>query len=170
MLFDQAIALRPITPVDQPFLYTLYASTRTDELALLPWSEAQKSAFLQMQFAAQTAFYQQSFAQATFSIVCLADEPIGRFYVARQVEDIHLIDITLLPAYRNQGIGAHLLCNLLAEGTLRQTPVRLQVAVGNPAQRLYSRLGFAPHETTGVYLTMVWRPGIQAISALDSDP
>lgn len=170
MLFDQAITLRPITPVDQPFLYTLYASTRTAELALLPWSEAQKRAFLQMQFAAQTAFYQQRFAQATFHIVYLADEPIGRFYVARQVAEIHLIDITLLPAYRNQGIGAHVLRNLLAEGALRQTPVRLQVAVDNPAQRLYTRLGFAPQETSGVYLTMVWQPDTQPISAPDSDP
>jgi hypothetical protein len=36
-----AIALRPIRPDDVPFLSALYASTRDEELAVLPWDAAQ---------------------------------------------------------------------------------------------------------------------------------
>jgi len=157
-LLDQTITLRPITLIDQPFLTMLYASTRVAEMALLPWNEAQKSAFLQMQLAAQTASYQQRFAQAMFSVICFAAEPVGRLSVDRAVDAIHLIEIALLPAYRNRGIGAHLLRDLLAEGASRQAPVRLQVAVDNPAQRLYTRLGFVAVGTSGVYQAMEWQP------------
>jgi hypothetical protein len=31
---------RPITPDDDEFLYELYASTRTAELAVVPWSDS----------------------------------------------------------------------------------------------------------------------------------
>lgn len=40
MLIEQAIALRPTTPLDQSFLYHLYISTRTPEPALIEWSKA----------------------------------------------------------------------------------------------------------------------------------
>lgn len=158
MLLDQVITLRPITPLDQSFLAMLYATTRAPELALMPWSAAQKAAFLQMQFIAQDRDYRQRYPQAGFTAILCADEPVGRFYVDRRPDEIHLIDIALLPAQRNQGIGAHLLRCLLAEGASRQIPVRLHVAVGNQAQRLYTRLGFVPCGAPGVYQAMVWQP------------
>jgi len=42
-----------------PFLAQLYASTRADELAVTGWTEAVKAAFLEQQFRAQHAHYQQ---------------------------------------------------------------------------------------------------------------
>jgi ribosomal protein S18 acetylase RimI-like enzyme len=158
MLLDQTLNLRPVTPANHPFLYTLYASTRAAEIALLPWNETQKSAFLQMQFTAQMAHYRQHFGRAVDSIIGLADTAVGRFYVNRSAAAIHLIDIALLPAYCNQGIGTRLLCDLLAEGASQQTPVQLQVLIGNPAQRLYQRLGFVSVGSAGIYQAMEWRP------------
>lgn len=158
MLIEQAVTLRSITSMDQPFLYHLYVSTRSAELALVHWSEAQKAAFLQMQFAAQGAYYQRHYPQAAFTTILLAGEPVGRLYVDWRSDEIHLIDIALLPAYRKQGIGSMLLQWLLDEGANRHLPVRLHVAADNPAQRLYSRLGFVPVGETGVYQAMEWQP------------
>jgi len=36
------VALRPVEPADAPFLLDLYAATRADEMALVPWSDAEK--------------------------------------------------------------------------------------------------------------------------------
>ncbi len=47
---DQTISLRPITAEDVDFLYRVYASTRADEMKLVDWDDAQKRAFLEMQF------------------------------------------------------------------------------------------------------------------------
>jgi ribosomal protein S18 acetylase RimI-like enzyme len=158
MLIEQAITLRAITPMDQPFLYHLFVSTRAAEFALLAWSEAQQAAILHMQFTAQNAHYRQHYPQAEFAAILLADEPVGRLYVDRRADALHLIDIALLPAYRNHGIGSTLLQRLLDEGTCCHLPVRLHVAVDNPAQRLYRRLGFTPVGEPGVYQAMEWQP------------
>src|SRR4051812_5914829 len=61
---------RPMTDADLPFLARLYASTRVEELAVVAdWSEAQKATFLQMQFDAQHAHYQQHYAGADFLMI-----------------------------------------------------------------------------------------------------
>ena len=52
------VTLRPIRDEDRPFLERLYASTRDEELRPVPWSDAQKTAFLASQYALQHAHYQ----------------------------------------------------------------------------------------------------------------
>ena len=37
-----AVTLRPSTPEDDAFLFEVYAGTRREELAQVPWDEAQK--------------------------------------------------------------------------------------------------------------------------------
>ena len=46
------IELLPVAEDDREFLYRVYASTRADELAAVPWDRAQKEAFLRAQFDA----------------------------------------------------------------------------------------------------------------------
>ena len=143
---------------DRDFLYRVYASTRADEMKLVNWDDAQKRAFLEMQFKAQHAYYAQQFAQAEYRIILLEGEPIGRLYVDRQPDEIRLIDIALLPEYRGQGIGSYFLQHLLDEARRTQVPVRIHVEQFNPALRLYLRLGFRKIGDTGVYFLMEWSP------------
>ncbi|MFQ6030152.1 MAG: GNAT family N-acetyltransferase, partial [Dehalococcoidia bacterium] len=88
---------RRITEEDREFLYRVYSSTRQEELALVPWSEGEKAAFLEMQFKAQHQYYQERFQKAEFQIVLQDDKPIGRLYLDRREDMLHLIDIALLP-------------------------------------------------------------------------
>jgi len=159
MITDGMITLRPITPEDQGFLYQVYASTREEELAPLGWDEAQQEAFLEMQFRAQHTFYQGQFRGAQFDIVLLNKEPIGRLYVDRREDEIRIVDIALLPAHRNRGIGSALLRDILAEGQRDGLPVRIHVEYFNRALHLYERLGFRQISETGVYYLMEWSPG-----------
>ncbi len=50
--------------------------------------------------------------------------------------------IALLPGYRGQGIGSHLLDLLLSQARKHYTAVCLSVSNSNPALRLYRRHGF----------------------------
>ena len=77
------VHFRPIQPDDAAFLYEVYASTRTEELALVDWDEAQKAAFLHMQFTAQHQFYQERYTQTDFLIILRDAVPVGRLYIAR---------------------------------------------------------------------------------------
>ncbi len=152
----QQITLRPITPQDQDFLYRVYASTRAAELGQVDWDEARKSVFLRMQFNAQHLYYAENYAHAQFQIVLLDGAPIGRLYVDKRAAEIRIVDIALLPKQCGQGIGSHLLLEILAEGQARGVPVTIHVERFNPALRLYERLGFRPVEDKGVYLLMEW--------------
>ena len=152
------VHFRPIRPDDEAFLYEVYASTRTEELAVVDWDEAQKAAFLHMQFEAQHQFYQERYTQTDILIILRDAVPVGRLYVARWQDEIRIVDIALLPPYRNAGIGTAILRDLLAEAAAAHKPVRIHVEKFNPALRLYERLGFAPIEDKGVYLFMEWAP------------
>jgi len=152
------ITLRPIIPSDQDFLYRVYASTREEELEQVNWNEAQKTAFIRMQFNAQHRYYAENYPQAKFQIILLNGEPAGRLYVDWRKAEIRIIDITLLPAFRGQGIGSRLLNEILAEGQARGMPVTIHVERFNPALRLYKRLGFQQIQDKEVYYLMKWTP------------
>ena len=151
---ESPIQFRPVQDQDLAFLYRLYASTREQELAVTGWDETQKRAFLTMQFEAQHNFYKDHFATARFDLILLDGEPIGRIYVDRRVDEIRIIDIALVPAYRNRGIGGQLLRDLLDEAATAQLPVRIHVERLNPALGLYRRLGFEHVADNGVYYLM----------------
>jgi ribosomal protein S18 acetylase RimI-like enzyme len=152
-------SLRPTQPEDEPFLFKVYASTRADEMALVSWATEQKYAFLQMQSNAQRQSYAQQFPAAQWNIILRDAESIGRLIVDQAGDTLHLLDIALLPEYRNAGIGTWLIQNLLDEAAQINKPVQLHVEKNNRARRLYDRLGFRVIGDTGMYFSMEWRPG-----------
>jgi GNAT superfamily N-acetyltransferase len=157
-LAPSGILLRPITPEDKPFLFQVYANTRTEELAMTNWSAAQKEAFLIMQFEAQHRYYQEHYASAAFQIILLDNQAIGRLYLDYAADELLVIDIALLPKHRGHGRGSAILTAILDEGQRQGRPVRIHVERFNPALRLYTRLGFRQIADQGVYYLMERAP------------
>jgi ribosomal protein S18 acetylase RimI-like enzyme len=152
------LSLRPERPGDDEFLFGLYAGTRAAEMALAPWSDAQKEAFLRSQFQLQRTHYRRYYPNARFDVIEEAGLPVGRLYVHRTPGEIRLMDIALIPNYRNRGLGAMLMRQLAAEAQVTASRITLHVEADNPALRLYERLGFRALKTNGPYLFMEWRP------------
>lgn len=150
--------LRPITDDDQAFLRRVYASTRAEEMAVVPWSDQEKEDFLRFQFDAQHKYYLEQFPRAAFDLILSGGEPVGRLYVDRRDDEIRLIDIALLPEHRGGGLGGAIMRRILAEGAETGKLVRIHVEHDNPAMRLYRRLGFDKIEEQGVYHLMEWTP------------
>jgi GNAT superfamily N-acetyltransferase len=153
-----AVALRDVTAADTEFLVAVYASTRAQELAAVPWDDAAKDAFIRMQFAAQDSYWRAQKPGARFAVVMVEGEPAGRLYVDRLPAEIRIVDIALLPVYRGRGIGTSLLCDVIAEGRRVQLPVTIHVERFNSARALYDRHGFTQISTTGVYDLLELRP------------
>jgi len=156
---EPPIRLRPEVPADADFLYRLYASTRTEEMKQVPWSDAQKEAFLRMQFQAQSTHYHRYYPDASYHVISREERAIGRLYVYRTEDTIWVIDIALLPEHRGVGIGGRLLSAILEQAAAQQKRVRIYVERENPAMRLYNRLGFRKVEESGVYFLMEWSSG-----------
>lgn len=152
------ITFRSVGPDDAELLLALYASTRAEEMAMVPWTSEQQQAFISMQFAARQAEYQQKYPTATHQIILAGDRPVGHLQVARLEGEIRIIDITVTPLERNCGIGTSSLRQLLREAVPTDKAVRIYVENHNPSRRLFERLGFKPVAEHGIHLLLEWSP------------
>jgi ribosomal protein S18 acetylase RimI-like enzyme len=152
------VSLRPEQPGDEGFLFEVYAGTREEELALTNWDEPTRRAFLNQQFNAMRQGYRSMFPSGEFSIIELAGQPAGRMVIDRTEKEIHVVDLALLPAHRNRGVGTFLIQQVCGEATDSGKPVRLFVLKHNRALRWYDRLGFVKTGEQGVYDELEWRP------------
>lgn len=157
-----SLGFRPVTDADQPLLLELYAATRAEELARVPWPPEQKHAFVQMQFTAQTRHYEAHHPHSAHEMVLWEGEEVGRLWVDRNSEAIHILDLTISPGRRGRGIGAAVLQRLLAEGAEAGRPITIYLEGWSPAARLFGRLGFTKVEEQGFHHLYRWAPASTA--------
>src|SRR5436190_21085505 len=106
---EHGVSYRPLADDDLPFVAELYASTRREEVAQTGWPAEMQEAFLAQQHEAQHRHYSIHHADAEWLIVERGGAPIGRLYLREEPERFHVIDISLLPEYRGQGVGGAIL-------------------------------------------------------------
>jgi len=152
---------RLVVPEDEPFLFSVYASTRKEEMAFWGWNEADKLAFLQMQYQMQLQSYERQYPNHVHQLILVEGAEVGRMMTAKTMDALVLIDLSLLPVFRRQGIGTRLLQELQQEATRSSQSVRLHVQSGNPASQLYKRLGFQELGEPSVYVEMEWTPRLE---------
>ncbi|SFA98979.1 Acetyltransferase (GNAT) family protein [Collimonas sp. OK607] len=158
MLRQRGIALRSCTAADIAFLRVLYRQLRAEELAPLSWPETQKHTFLDSQFALQHRHYLTHYPDADFCLIESAAQPIGRLYLWRQAPQFLVIDISLVPQWRNRGIGTALMHDAQELARMDQAGLNLHVDQRNgAARRLYERLGFIATDEDGPYASMRWQ-------------
>jgi ribosomal protein S18 acetylase RimI-like enzyme len=153
-----SITLREASDEDEAFLREVYAGSRAQELAMVPWNDEQREAFLRMQFDAQHFYYHAQFPEASYQIILRDAEPIGRVYVLRKEEEIEILDITLLPQHRGAGIGNSLMRDLLHEADRSGQAVKIWIEEFNPSRSLFERLGFSKIHEDGLNWLLGYRP------------
>jgi ribosomal protein S18 acetylase RimI-like enzyme len=168
-LASKGFACRPESEADLDFLLRLYASTREREMALAPWTPAQKAAFLTQQFYAQRKHYRGLGETCAFLVLERDGEPVGRLYLNQEGGNLHLVDISLLPPCRRGGVGSALLRALQARVEAEGKVLRAFVEKTNPARRLYQRLGFAEIDDQGLYMEIEWSPAGLASSSSEAE-
>ncbi|MEA3033046.1 MAG: hypothetical protein QOH86_1062 [Sphingomonadales bacterium] len=152
------IAYRPFTDADLPLIERLYVSTREAEVAQTGWPEDVQRAFLAQQFRAQHSHYQTHYYDMEWLIIERAGQPIGRLYLFEAKDEYEIVDITIGPEARGEGIGAAILEDLFDLARPTGKRVSIHVEKNNPARRLYLRMGFVMVEDQGVYDLMAWEP------------
>ena len=165
------MTLRPAADSDRPFMFRVYASVREPELAASGLPREQWDPFVEQQFAAQSRHY-ETYEDTSFEVVLVDGEPAGRLIVARWPEEVRVVDIALLPEYRGRGIGGGLMREVIEEAEERGVKTSIHVERFNPAQHLYTRLGFRlTAETGGVYLLLERPPAanLEKCPELDSN-
>lgn len=145
------IEFKEITGNDLPFLKKVYRSTREEEMMLTEWDEQQKSAFIDQQFSAQHAYYQEVYHDATFEIIVIDGQNAGRIYLWESPKQLRIVDVALLPEFRGKGVGNIILDNLITKVSKEHKVLSIHVEYYNRALNLYKRKGFKVKDQTGVY-------------------
>lgn len=148
------VTLRPAAPEDEPFLRRVYASTRADELAQVPWSDEMKRRFCDMQFDAQDADYRARWRDMRYDVILVGGEPAGRLWQAFSPSNVHVLDLAILPEFRGRGAGTKLLRDVIAHATSTGRSTSISVEKLNRARALYERLGFRVVSESDVHYRM----------------
>ena len=148
------ITLRPVGPDDDDFLLAVYASTRAEEMSLVPWTDEQRELFIRSQLSAQSDHYSKKYPTANHDVILSNGRQVGRLYVARLDHEIRIVDITILPTERNQGIGSYLIKQLLDEARRGEKVTRIYVEEFNRSLSLFQQLGFSLKEQHGIHLLL----------------
>jgi ribosomal protein S18 acetylase RimI-like enzyme len=153
--------IRPITPADEPFLWealyhAIYVTpgdapperdvVNRPELAryVRDWGDAND-----LGFVAVSEENQQPIGAAWIRL--LTGDNRGYGYIDDATPEL---SVAVLPEHRGQRIGTELLIHLLQAASIHHPSVSLSVEAGNPASRLYRRLGFEIVRTSGTSLLM----------------
>jgi ribosomal protein S18 acetylase RimI-like enzyme len=152
------VTSRPEADADEAFLLRLFASTKERELAFLPFTDDQKRAFLFQQFDAQKRHYRSYGAQLTSTVIEQAGAPIGRLYLDETPAHLHVVDITILPEWRDRGVGTAVIEALQTAARSAAKAIVLSVDKTNPALQLYRRLGFVETADREIQWDMAWSP------------
>ncbi len=164
LLAERGFSLRALNDADLPWLRDLYATTRAEEMASVPWPVQMKRNFLDQQFALQHAHYLQHYADTDFLAIERIrgnghTRPVGRYYLQRVASEHLIVDIALLPDMRGKGIGRILIEASQREAQAVGRGMHLHVMQQNIAtRRLYERLGFVFTHASNAYDHMQWTP------------
>ncbi|WP_028105006.1 GNAT family N-acetyltransferase [Pseudoduganella violaceinigra] len=155
---SRSIEMRPAEAGDLAFMQQLYSSTRSAEVRMGGCDLATETLLQGLQFKAQQTWYETQYPNADLAVIMDRERPVGRLFVDYGPGELRILDICLLPEYRNRGIGLGLLRSLQAQGERLRLPVRVNLALGSPAQHLFVRCGFELLAVDGMYNLMEWLP------------
>ncbi len=151
------IKLRPSVPEDENFLVAVYGSTRQQELAMVPWTDEQKEAFIRFQLQAQLTHYQTEYPNAEYSIILFEAQPVGRLYLDRREAEIRIMDITLLPEHRGKGVSSPIIRHLMEEASASGKKLSINLDKLSQSQPIFEQFGFKPSEDSGFHVLYVWQ-------------
>ena len=134
--------LRTCTEADDAFVYDVFCTTWESEVAALP-NQNLAQHVLRIQHIAQERRFAARYPHHQRYIVVVDGEPAGRLYVHETDSTMHVIDLTLMPRHRDQGIGSRIFQELFRHAEAAGQSITLRVERRNErATMLYSSLGF----------------------------
>jgi GNAT superfamily N-acetyltransferase len=151
------VATRPVTSEDASLLYEVFVTGEAAAwAAMLP--HVDHSPVLRRMFAGQQGDYARQFPEAQHHIIVIDGEPAGQVRWAERDNDLHVVDIGLLPSYRRRGAAAAIYARLIEHARSVNKPVRSTVTKMNePSVALHHRLGFLVESETDTHYFLVAR-------------
>jgi ribosomal protein S18 acetylase RimI-like enzyme len=157
-LMTASITTRAATKEDEAFLLALFRAVRLPEFAHAPLAPAQLDLLMNIQYAGQKQTYGTEYPGGN-EVVLLDGEAIGRIWLYRGTSEHQLVDISLMPEFRNRGIGSVLVKDAISGARAAGLRLRCSVAATNTGSlRFHQRLGFQIAGRDDLYYDLTIEP------------
>jgi len=143
-LLKMGIHLRPSMTQDKDFVLNLSKETMKGFV-----QDTWEDTCAQEEYFDKLAFHEEN----TY-IIYDEKQLLGRISLLVRDEDIFIDGIHLAEQGRGKGIGTYLLSTVITEAKKENKSISLKVLKNNPANKLYSKLGFKIEEETLERYTM----------------
>lgn len=150
------VQVRPIGPSDAALVRDLVGRVRAEQLAMGGPNDPMGAMIVASQVDIQWRSYRAHFPDGDYQVIERDGEPVGAVFVARAPGLLHLVDIVVSADHRNRGVGGTVVQMVRDEARRSGLPLRLTVRPGNPAQRLYERLGARVVSESLMEVEMEW--------------
>ena len=133
--------IRKATPVDIDLLDLIHTENRKDYVSKnYPWNPK---------------LFCDRFISDEYQVIEIDNIVIGFMKVVSSEAEIYLGEIQISKDFQNQGIGTSLIHTVIQEARSSNKKLWLKVLKGNPAKKLYQRLGFTRLKESSTHLIMV---------------
>ena len=147
---DMKYSLRDSEPKDQAWLESLRREA-TKELFNLTWGGWDEERH-QRHFAA-------CLEGGHIQIIEVSGSPVGMLQIFESAEEIEIGEIQISPACQGQGLGAHVLKDVMERAQKTSKNVVLSAGLKNSgAFKLYKKLGFEETKRSDTHVHMAYRP------------
>jgi ribosomal protein S18 acetylase RimI-like enzyme len=154
----QDILLQESTENDSEFFMELFGEIKNSELHLDMWPETIRNQMIRMQYNGFMQSVHTEFPEHIDYLILYQSEKAGRLQLDKNDKGFRIINISLLPAYRNIGIGSAIIQKIIEEANFKSIPVYLEVDKTNKAAYLYNKLGFTIYQQNEIKYLMIYSP------------
>ena len=134
--------------------YTIRQATKKDLNILDRIHTENMKGYVEKVYPWNPTLFRDRFIAQEYQIIEIQDKIIGCLKVVRSDREIYLAEIQINSNYQKQGIGTSLIKSLIQEAQINNQKLWLKVVKGNPAERLYKRLGFTVFEKSHTHNKM----------------
>jgi ribosomal protein S18 acetylase RimI-like enzyme len=134
--------------------YTIRQATDEDLDILDRIHRENMKGYVEKVYPWNSTLFRERFIAKDYQIIEIKERIIGFIKVVIYDNEIYLGEIQINSNDRNKGIGTSLIKSLIQQAQLNSNKLSLKVVKGNPAERLYKRLGFTVIEESHTHKKM----------------
>ena len=134
--------------------HTVRKATPTDIDLLDSIHTENMKGYVEKNYPWNPQLFRDLFIPDEYQVIEIDNTVVGFMKIVISESEIYLGEIQISKDFQNQGIGTSLIQSLIQEAQTSNKKLWLKVLKGNPAQKLYQRLGFTNLKESSTHLIM----------------
>jgi len=138
--------------------YTIREATAAD-IALLNLIHTENmKGYVENVYSWNAKLFRDRYKPQDYQVIKINNQIIGFIKVVSSETEIYLAEIQIAKDHQRQGIGTSLIKSVMQETQTSNKKLWLKILKGNPAKKLYKRLGFIKLEESLTHEIMIKIP------------